>query len=398
MPNAIDSAGLTLKTRDEIVASLTDGDLGVPGYRAIYGADINLDPNTPDGQFLQLMAQIAIDVEELLQQIYTGFDPDTAIGVGLDRACAYNGVQRQAGTRSTQYVTVTATQALTIAGIDTAPTAPFTISDNAGNRFALIEAHAFGAAGTADLNFQAIEIGPTLVGANTLTTIVTVQLGVASVTNGVLTGTVGVAAETDYTLRLRRQQSVSIPSKGYLQGLYGQLLAISGVTSALVLENTTNVTDADGIPDHSIWVIVNGGTNAEVANAIYVKRNAGCGMLGAVHVNITQVDGTIFQVAFDRPTPEDLWISFDVAAVTGSIDVAFIRAQILEQLSYTINQPADASAVTLLVKTIAPNASVSDEGVSNDGISYVSLLSNATKDKQWSIDTTHLIINGSPGP
>lgn len=398
MPNTIDAFGLTIKTRSEIIAEILDGGDGFLGLRGIFGADINVEPNSPDGNLVNLIAQLAIDYEELIAAVYTSFDPDQATGINLDLRCAINGVARKGGTKTTQLVTVTATQALSLPGLDTAPDGAFTISDPSGNQFFLQVTHAFGGAGAADLQFEAAQIGALLVAANSLTNIVTPTLGISTVTNGVLAGVVGTNEETDYQLRVRRAQSVSLPSKGFLQGLEGALLALDDVTSALVLENVTNVADANGIPGHSIWAIVDGGTDDDVADTIYVKRNAGCGMKGGVAVVIEQVDGTTFTVKFDRPTPEDLWISINAAAITGpAVDGAFLRAQILAALSYTINQPADASAIVALAKTIYPNASISDEGVSNDGMAYVALLNNAAVNNRWALAAVRVIINGVPG-
>lgn len=398
MPNVIDANGLTLKTRQQIIDEMKFGGDGFAGLFDIYGADINLDPNSADGNLLNLVAQVAIDFEEFVQQVYDSFDPDEAIGVVLDMRCAYNGIVRKAGTRTTQLVTVTVTAALTLPGLDTFPDAPFTISDAAGNLFQLIATNAFGGAGTANLNFQAVEIGAVVVTANTLTNIVTVTAGVSGVTNGILAGVTGTNEETDAALRVRRQQSVEIPSKGFLEGLVGALLAIDGVTSAIVLENITSVADANGIPGHSIWAIVNGGTNSDVADAIYVKRNAGCGMKGGVTVNINQVDSTIFAVKFDRPTPQNLWISFDIAAITGpAVDAVALRNQLLAQLTYTIDQPADSSAIVALIKSLLPNASVSAEGVSGDNVTYAALLSPTAVNNQWALAAARIIINGTPG-
>jgi uncharacterized phage protein gp47/JayE len=397
MAASVSPTGLTIPTRAEIRAQILDGGDGFLGLRQIYGADINVDPNTPDGNMVELLVQASIDYYELLASVYNSFDPDTAVGTVLDLRCAINGVARLAGTFSTQMVTVVTSQAVTIPGLDTAPDAPFTVSDAAGNRFFLEETTVVGAAGSQDLEFRAEDLGAVIVAANTLTTIVTVQLGVVSVTNGVLSGTTGVDEETDAQLRVRRQNSVEVPSKGYLEGLVGALYAIDGVTSVLVLENVTSSADGDGIPGHSIWVIVNGGTDAAVANAIYVHRNAGCGMKGSVSVNVTQVDGSIFAVLFDRPTPETLWISFNATAITGTVDEAYIRAQLLAQLSYAINQPAVASQITALVESIASNVYLDSVGVGNDGVTYAAIIQNAAKNNQWALIAARVIINGNPG-
>ena len=394
MPNAIDSSGLTIQTTPEIIAEILDGAPGYPGMRQIYGANINVDANSPDGQMVNIIAQAKTDVLELSQQIYNSFDPDKAVGTSLDARCAINGVIRNAGTKTIQNVVVTTDRALSLPGLDTSLT-PFTVADTSGNQYQLVSTYAFGAAASTSLVFQAALIGAVSSLPNTIISIVTVTLGVTAVNNPATYTTLGLNEETDYALRIRRQKSVALPSQGYLEGLLGALLNTTDVTEAKVYENDTNTTDANGIPGHSIWCIVKGGTNLAVANAIYVKRNAGCGMKGTVTVSVPQVDGTYFPIKFDRPTSENLYISFDIVAVTGSVDANFIRSQILAQLSYTIAQPAVASEITALVESIAPNGSVSAMGVSNDGSTYVSLLDTDAINNQWALASARIIINGS---
>ena len=112
-------------------------------------------------------------------------------------------------------------------------------------------------------------------------------------------------------------------------------------------------------------------------------------------MSVPQVDGTYFPIKFDRPTLQNLFISFNIVAVTGSVDANFIRSQILSQLAYTIAQPAVASVITSLVEAIAPNGSISDMGVSDDGSTYVSLLETAAINNLWALDSARIIINGS---
>lgn len=386
--NTIDATGLHLRTRAEIIDQIVNGGDGFPGLVQIYGSDINVDPNSPDGQLVNLLAQLGVDYEDLVAAVYASFDPDQAEGINLDLRVAINGINRQAGTYSTQLAAVTVTQALTIAGLDTAPTAPFTISDSAGNQFQLLATHVFGGAGSANLNFQAAQLGAIQVQPNTLTTIVTVQLGVASVTNGSLSGTTGTNEESDYQLRIRRSNSTALGSKGFLAGLYGAIGNTSGVTAVSIQEN---------IPAHTIWCVVAGGTDADVANAINVKRNAGVAMLGAVIVPVTEVDGTVLDVRFDRPTAQNLWIELDVIAVTGFVDPVAIRSAILAAPPYAIGGSAAASPIIALVQALYPNASISSVGVSNDGVTYVDLLSPLGFNYQFATAAARVLINGIPG-
>ncbi len=397
MPNVIDSNGLQIQTLAQILDEILNGTADYPGMYQIYGPNINVDPNSPDGQMINIIAQAKLDMLEFISQVFASFDPDQAVGTVLDQRCAINGVVRNAGTYTLTNITVTITQALTLAGLDTAPDAPFTVSDSAGNQFELIAEHVFSGAGSEVLVFRAKVLGAVETTPNTITTIVTVTLGVESVNNPTAATSVGLAEETDYALRIRRSRSVALPSKGYFEGLYGALLDLDGVTSVNLLENVGSDPDDNDIPGHSIWAIVAGGTDAAVAAAIYLKRNAGCGMKGDTSVDITQVDNSVFAVLFDRPTAQNLWITFDVAAITGVVDASYIRTQLLAALSYQIGQSADTATIVALVKTIAPNASVSDEGVSDINGSYVNLKAPTGVNYQFVTAAARIIINGTPG-
>lgn len=393
MPNQIDASGLQIKTRQEIIDALLNGEAGYPGMLAIYGPGINAAPNSPDGQLLNILAQVAVDMEELIAGVNAMFDPDQAIGTLLDSRCAINGVVRRGATFTTTPVNVTVTQALTLPGLDTSN--PFTVQDANGNQFQLVTSFAFGGAATTTLVFQAAQPGPVQTTIGTITNIVTPQTGVTAVNNA-SAATVGLAQETDASLRIRRAQSVSLPSKGFLQGLLGALYDVDGVKQAVVLENITNAADANGIPGHSIWCIVDApaSSNPGIANAIYVKRNAGCGMKGAISVNVLQIDGTNFAVLFDNPTPVPLFINLSIAAVTGTYDASYIRNQLLALLSYKIGQTADVTTIVALVHQISPNVVVTNEGVSLTNSGYTPTLAPATVDKIFVPSAVTIYING----
>ncbi len=397
MPNAIGPNGLTIKTRQEILDELLNGAGGYPGLLTIYGPNINVGPNSPDGQLLNILAQVAIDQEELIASVNSAFDPDQATGTILDARCAINGVIRQGATYTVQAIDVTVTIPLTLTGLDTST--PFTVADANGNQFQLITSHSFGAPGTTSLAFRAVQPGPVETTIGTITNIVTAISGVSGVNNSIAATSIGLAQESDASLRVRRANSVSLPSKGFLQGLLGALLDIEGVEQAVVLENITNTTDANGIPGHSIWVIVDApsSANEEIANAIYVKRNAGCGMKGAIDVPVDQIDGTTFDVLFDNPTAVPLYINLDIAAVTGTVDDDYIRQQLLLLLSYKIGQIADVTTIVALVKQIAPNAVVTNEGVSLTNSGYTATLTPADVDDVFVPASTTIYINGVPG-
>jgi uncharacterized phage protein gp47/JayE len=303
MPNLLDATGLQVKTRAELVDEFT------ANYQAIYGADITLSSDSPDGQMMNIYIQSILDVQDLLVEIYSSFDPDNAVGVTLDQRVAINGIQRQAGTYTVTPVTVVVSQALNLYGLDQDVQDVFTVSDNAGVHWQLVTTQLGVVIGTHEFDFRAAEPGAVLTTPNTITAPITIVLGVVSVNNPTTYSSLGINEETDGVLKLRRQKAVSLASQGYLSALQAALENINGVTSAYIYENTTGLTDTDGIPGHSIWVIVAGSADdAEIGEAIYVKRNAGCGMYGASSATITQVDGSPFIVYWDAVVDQNLFV------------------------------------------------------------------------------------------
>lgn len=398
MPNAVGPTGITIQTPAEIRDEILNGTADYPGMLQIYpGA--NTAANTPDGQQVEIWVQGKTDCLELIQQVATSMDPDQAVGVLLDERCAINGVLRRAGTPTVVAVDVTVTQALNLPGLDSTTTSPFTVADSVGNSYQLVATHVFSGAGTDTLNFQSTVLGPLTPEANTITVISTITLGVSAVNNPGGATTVGTTEESDFSLRIRRQQSVSKPGTGYVASVSGALYNVDGVTDVRVLENDTGSVDSNGLDGHSIWVIVDGtATDIDIANAIYAKRHAGTGQNGGTSIGVLQVDGTYFTIRFDRPTSQPLWISFSLSPIgSTTVDANYVRSQLLADLSYRIGQPADTTTIVALIRAISSTVSVSAEGVSDDGATYVSLLDTAAVNNKFTLSAAHIIINGAPG-
>lgn len=361
MPNIIDADGLQTATQAELLEQFTDD------LKAIYGDDINLDADTPDGQWVNIMIQAVLDLQDLLTQIYNGFDPDNAIGVVLDQRVSINGIQRQAGTFSVTPIELTLSQSVNLYGLDQDDQPVFTVSDNAGNEWQLQTTQLGAGPGVFSYNFQSAVPGAVLTTPNTITVPVTIVLGVTSINNPTAQTSVGLNEESDAALRIRRLQSVSLASQGYLAGLLAALRNINGVTSAFIYENNTDATDSDGIPSHSIWVIVAGtAADEDIANAIYTKRNAGCGMYGSVSYAITQVDGTVFTVYWDVVEIQNLFIFYTATSIDGVNDpnIAGEREGLVTGFVPGVNEEVNITALGTAVQVIDPNTLVTNAGFS----------------------------------
>lgn len=391
MANIIDENGLTTKTLLELRTEL------IAGMKEAYGDDINTDQDTPDGQAINIFALAVKDVLDLLTQVYNSFDPDLAIGRVLDQRVAINGIQRLEGTHTTTSVKVEVDRAVNLVGLDLleATSSTFTIADAAGNLFYLKDSILLPGAGFYDLIFKAAITGPIDTSAGTLTKISSVVLGVKSVTNSdVMNTTLGTSEETDAALRLRRQKSVSLASQGYLASLKAALKNISGVTYSEVYENNSSVVDSDSIPAHCIWAIVEGGADADIAYEIYTKRNAGCQMKGAVSYSVTQPDGSLFEIKFERTVSEDLYIKFDADSISGiAIDQVYIKNQLVANINLDANESININDVAALIRSIDSNCLATNIFVSNNGSTWVTLLTPSLRNKRFSLTTGNITIN-----
>lgn len=366
MPNSIGPTGLTLATYAENYTNLSNAML------QIYGPDINIASNSPDGQMLNIYLQIVNDLQDLVQQVYNMQDPDNAVGVILDQRVAINGIQRQAGTFTVTPVTIVTSASVNLYGLDydqgDGLQQIYTVADNAGNQFQLQVTQLGLNPGTNSLNFQAAVPGAVLTVPNNITTQVTIVLGVVSVNNPSTYTTLGLNEESDAQLKVRRQQSVSLASQGYLSGLYAALANTAGVSAEFIYENTADAPDGDGVPGHSIWVIVGGSASAaNIAQAIYTKRNAGCGMFGQQSYNVTQADGSLFTILWDDVTVENLFISFTATALAaGTVpNIAGILLALPTTYVPGVNAEVNINQLATLVQQADSNTLVTNAGFSN---------------------------------
>lgn len=369
MPNIINDLGLQIKTREEIVTEL------ITSLRAIYGNDINVDSDTPDGQLINIFAQSIVDTLELLMNIYNSFDPDNAVGVVLDQRVAINGIQRQQGTYTIQNVDITTTAGgFTLEGLDVSEEDAYTVADNAGNEWKLITSFVVPGAGSYSLAFRAAVPGDRSSLPNTITVPVTIALNVSAINNPTPYTTLGINEESDYDLKIRRQRSVSLPSQGYLEGLLAALENIPGVISASIYENNTGAPDMqsitstypEGTPSNCIWVVVDGTADPEeIAQAIYRKRNAGCNMRGDDSFVITQVDGSPFTIRWDFASEEDLFIRCTLTSLNGVQDVNYtgIRQRLPELFVPRVYEQMNVNDLATAIQEIDNNALVTNAGL-----------------------------------
>jgi len=312
------------------------------------------------------------------------------------------GIQRQGATFTQQQVQITVNNAVTLEGLDADANNPdgtgYTVADDTGKEFILLDTFNAPSEGVYNLTFRAKDLGSITTIPNTITNPVTIILEVTDINNPTGALEIGLDGELDATLRLRATQSTANRAKGFIDSLTGNLLNIDGVTDARVFENYTDVIDVDGIPAHGIWAIVEGGANTDIADTIYFTKNAGCDMKGAIAIDITTVNGSIFTILFDRPASKELYIRFDIQKLnpTQGFDEDGIKQYITDNLSFTIGESANTAAITCIaqdgINTTGGGGVPLNVEISNDGINYVDFLNTDTKDEKWIVDNARIDI------
>ena len=271
----------------------------------------NLDPSTPDGLKIAHDAEIFSALDEVLQQAYNSKDPNKASGYDLDVICALTGTVRSEGTAST----VTGFVLTGVAGTQVPAGTRFE-SSVTGYRFTLDQTWTLDSSGTATVDITCTTVGEIEADANTITTIVDTVAGLVSVNNPT-PATPGTSAESDGSLRVKRATAVGRPGNNQIDSMLGELYTVSGVRRVKIYENDTNATDANGLPAHSIAPIIDGGTDADVAMAIYVKKNPGVMLYQAgTPVSVVATSPTYptntKQIKFSRPVYVDMVVVVNI--------------------------------------------------------------------------------------
>ena len=261
--------------------------------QGIFGNDVVLTADSQDGQLLAIFAAALSDVNSQAIAVYNSYNPNTAIGSALDGAVKTNGISRRVATHSTVDLTVVGRAGTVITnGV---------ASDTFEQRWTLPASVTIPLSGQITVTATAEEVGAKQAAAGTVTTIATPTFGWQTVTNA-LAATPGVAVETDAELRQQQSVSTAQPSMSLWEGIVSSVLALDGVVAVAGKKNDTGSTDADGIPGHTIALVIEGGDADEIGATIYLKKGEGTGTYGSTTVTYSDTYGFPNTVKFSRPT------------------------------------------------------------------------------------------------
>lgn len=400
---------------DEIIEGVTAQGVQVMDYNTllaniqnamntIYAQDgetLNFDSETPDGQMTNIWAQGGTDNRELALEVYNSFDPDKCSGAVQDSRFALNYITRNGGTFTIQNIDITTNKTVELNGLDGAyndiNAASYTVSDNAGNLWYLIDSVTI-QAGTTSLPFRSQNYGLYQPEIGTIVNQVTKVLGVTSVNNSIAPTTLGQNQETDLEFKIRRNRSTAIKGQNNYDAMLAQLLELEGVSDADIHINNTSVTDSTGTEPYTVWVIVEGGANTDIADVIY-QNSSGLPTRGDISIDVPAISGQVFPVKFDRANPVPLYIRFDfrLTVELSAVDLDGIKNDMVENLVYELNESAETSRIT----EIAAQAIISNGGggyalnveISTDGDTWTNYIPSASIQDKFVVDSTRITIN-----
>jgi hypothetical protein len=286
-------------------------------YRSVFGADLSVAPETPQGILIAAEAVARAEVVRNNAALANQINPNLAGGVFLQAIAALTGLAPAPATPSV-------IPGVTLAGVaGTNIPAGVQARTVAGDIFESVSTVTLGVGGTATVDFQSVETGPIPASIGALTVIVTDILGWETVTNATA-ATLGTIEQSDESFRALRRNTLALQGVSLAEAITSALYVTEGVKSLQFRENVANTTETiDGVEmiPHSIWACVDGGTDLDVATTLLNGKSMGAGWNGDVEVEVTEpASGQVYPVHFDRPTPVPILVRATVRVGSGVVN------------------------------------------------------------------------------
>lgn len=427
------STGFIAKTMEVIREEISDE------YRGEYGSSLDLSDRDPTGQHIAIISERLAILWELLSEIVASQDPDSAVDVYLEAISSISGTIRKVATPSTvtlrlmgtvgtivtsgsevsvdttgdRFVTLTDSAAFANASAWVGSTS-YSVGDirrNGGNQYiattAGTSASSGGPTGTstsitdgtvtwrflgagdafANVAAESDNTGPVVGAAYDITTIESPAAGWDSVTN-LLDAALGTNRETNEELRIRRVEELQRAGTSPLDAIRVDLLDVDGVTAVRMFENTSDATDADGMPPHTIEALVQGGTDAAVAAQLYASKAGGIGTHGTETETVTDSQGNEHTIKFSRPAEIDIYV-----AVTLTYDADLYPSDGDDQVKAAVVAWGDAQTTGKDVVASAIKAQAfSVDGVLDVTLAYIGTAPAPSSETTIAISTRQLAV------
>ena len=278
-------------------------------FKAKYGQNTRVDAQSVNGQLIGIMAERFAELWSATEDVYASGFLSGAAGSALDDLVALANVTRQAATSSTVVLDLTGTAATLVP-------AGSQVSASSSGSVWITDVDVTLTGGIDTVAATAQNTGPILALTGTINTIDTPVAGWDTVSHSV-DAVPGTNLESDAALRTRFQTSFFVTQAGSLGAIRNALLRITDVLEANILENVSDVVDANGLPGHSFEAVVRGGLDQAIVDVLGLNKPAGIETFGSTSGTFTDSLGNPHTINFTRPTDVDIYIEVDYTPISG---------------------------------------------------------------------------------
>lgn len=314
--NYINSSGVIVSDTSTIQAEVTQE------YKDNFGSDLVVDNGSPASVFITAETIGRTNLQDTVALIANQINPDIASGIFLDAIWSLTNGQRRAATSTVVTATITGVAGTLIPEGSVAETTN-------GDRFVSVSDITIPSGGSVDVEFQSEEKGAIPCVAGTLINIADGGvLGWETIANDA-SGILGLSTQSDAEAREDRKLTLAVGAKALPFAITSGLYAINDVQSLQFRENfssTTEVIDGVTMQPHSIYVCIDGGTDEEIANALYAYKTIGAGYNNGASADPKEVtiaapdSGQLYTIKFDRPDLINIKIKVSVKAAPSATD------------------------------------------------------------------------------
>jgi hypothetical protein len=279
--------------------------------QAAFGGKLNFTTSTGSQTNPTPQGQLAASTAAIIGSANSAF---LALANGVDPAFAFGRMQDAIGriyflTRLPAQATTLQIACVGLAGVDIPVGA--LIQDSIGNIYSCTTAGTIPISGTITLPFVAQVTGAIPVPASSGVSIYQTIPGWDTVT--CVSGVIGRPVETRAAFEARRAQSVAGNSVGVNDAILSNVLAVTGVVDAYVIDNPQSTSQTIGgvtLNPNSLYVCVAGSfTASAVAQAIWAKKPPGCNYTGNTSSTVTDPNPLY-------SSPPSYTVSFETAVNT----------------------------------------------------------------------------------
>ncbi len=291
-------AGVVIPTESAILSGV-QADMD-----AAFGGGLNPALETPQGQLASSQTAVIGDKNGEVALIVNQVDPQYSADRFQDAIGRIYFLTRKPATSTSV--------ACTLGGASGAVIPSGTLAqDTNGNTYISTGVAIIGVGGTVSQEFQNVITGPIPCAASTLIHVYQAVAGWDTITNPT-DGAIGHDVENRTDFELRRKNSVALNARSTPTAIYASVFAVANVLDCYVIDNPTASIVNTGstnypVAAHSVYVAVVGGLDADVAAAIWAKKDVGCDYNGNTSVTVTDTSGynypaPTYDVKFERPS------------------------------------------------------------------------------------------------